>query len=297
MTNERKIRLLFKKLKFLIMSEFSTFLLNTAGVFIFTVGFVGFTLPYNFPDLGIIGIAIILKYSFGIAPSMTNLVGNIGLLLWGGRELSKRFVAWSIYNILLLSFFLEALNDVPFPVINDMFLVAIAGGIIKGIGVGMIFKTGTTAGGLDIIISVLRKRRGIEVGKYSFYLNAGIIMASYSFIGLERVLFGFIGAYVFGQTMDSMLSSFDKRRLVFVVSARTKEAVDYISEELHRGSTIMHGEGGYTGEERETIMTLLTPRQCMDLKRYLAHTQPKAFMVITEASEVLGKGFKHWKNI
>ena len=280
-----------------VLSEWSTFVISTIGSLLYTIGVIGFTLPYRFPDAGVMGIAIILKYTIGLAPSISSLIANVILLAWGGRELSKRFVAWTIYNVLLISFLLEALNFVQFPVVNDMFLVAIAGGIIKGVGGGLIFRTGVSGGGMDIVIAVLRKRYGIEVGRYSFYINMVILGVSMGIVGLEKMLYGFVASYVSGQTMDSVLSSFDRRRLVLIMAKDTKPVVKYISDELHRGSTVLYGEGGFSGEDRPTIMCLLTPRQTMVLKRYLAKNQPRSFMVVSEASEVLGKGFKHWNHI
>lgn len=294
---KHRLKHLTVKMELFVLSEWSTFVISTLGSLLYTIGVIGFTLPYRFPDAGVMGIAVILKYTIGLAPSISSLIANVILLAWGGRELSKRFVAWTIYNVLLISFLLEALNFVQFPVVNDMFLVAIAGGIIKGVGGGLIFRTGVSGGGMDIVIAVLRKRYGIEVGRYSFYINMVILGVSMGIVGLEKMLYGFVASYVSGQTMDSVLSSFDKRRLVLIMAKDTKPVVKYISDELHRGSTVLYGEGGFSGEARPTIMCLLTPRQTMVLKRYLAKSHPKSFMVVTEASEVMGKGFKHWKNI
>ncbi|MDD4837828.1 MAG: YitT family protein [Synergistaceae bacterium] len=294
---KHRLKHLTVKMELFVLSEWSTFVISTIGSLLYTIGVIGFTLPYRFPDAGVMGIAIILKYAIGLAPSITSLVANVFLLLWGGRELSKRFVAWTIYNVLLISFLLEALSFVQFPIVNDMFLVAIAGGIIKGVGGGMVFRTGVSMGGMDIVIAVLRKRYGIEVGRYSFYINMVILGVSIGIVGLEKMLYGFVASYVSGQTTDSVLSSFDKRRLVLIMAKDTQPVVKYISDELHRGSTVLYGEGGFSGEARPTIMCLLTPRQTMVLKRYLAKSHPKSFMVVTEASEVMGKGFKHWKNI
>jgi len=294
---KHKLKHLAVKTEIFVLSEWSTFAISTIGSLMYTIGVIGFTLPYRFPDSGVMGIAILLKYTLGLAPSITSLVANVFLLAWGGRELSKRFVAWTIYNVLLISFLLEALKFIRFPMLNDMFLVAIAGGIIKGIGGGLIFRTGVSGGGTDIIIAVLRKRYGIEVGRYSFYINMLILGVSVGIVGMEKMLYGFVSSYVSGQGIDSVLSSFDKRRLVLIMARETKPVVKYISDELNRGSTVLYGEGGFSGEARPTIMCLLTPRQTMVLKRYLAKEHPKSFMVVSEASEVLGRGFKHWKNI
>ncbi len=285
------------KIKQFVLDEWSTFIISSLGALMYTVGVIGFTLPYRFPDAGVMGIAVILKYTLGFAPSITSLAANVLLLIWGGRELSKRFVMWTIYNVLLISFLLEALQFIRFPVVNDMFLVAVAGGLIKGLGGGLIFRTGVSGGGTDIVIAVLRKRYGIEVGRFSFYFNMLILGGSVGIVGMEKMLYGFVSSYVSGQTIDSVLSSFDKRRLVLIMAKETEPVVTYICDELHRGTTLLYGEGGFSRESQPTIMCLLTPRQTMDLKRYLAKDHPQSFMVVAEASEVVGKGFKHWKNI
>jgi len=297
MNTGHKLKHLYKKIQLLVLSEWMTFVISTAGSAIYTIGVLGFTLPYHFPDTGVMGIAVILKYTIGLSPALLTLVANTGLIAWGRRELPKRFVTWTVYNVVLISFLLEALSWIRFPHVSDMFLVAIAGGIIKGVGLGMIFRTGACSGGLDIVVAVLRKRFGIEVGKYSFYINIFILAASVGTVGLENMLFGVVSSYVLGQTMDNVISSFDRRRLVFIITANTDAIIEYISNELHRGTTVLYGHGGFSGEKRSTIMSLLTPRQTMELKRYLAKKHPRSFMVITDASEVLGTGFKHWKSV
>ena len=183
------------------------------------------------------------------------------------------------------------------PATSEGIRLYLASGLIKGVGGGLVFRTGVSGGGMDIVIAVLRKRYGIEVGRFSFYINMLILGGSMGIVGMEKMLYGFVASYVSGQSIDSVLSSFDKRRLVLIMAKDTKPVVRYISDELRRGSTVLYGEGGFSGEERPTIMCLLTPRQTMVLKRYLAKNHPKSFMVVSEASEVLGKGFKHWKQI
>lgn len=297
MENIPTARTLWKRIKLVIMSEWHTFALVTVGTFFYALGVSAFTLPYRFPDAGVTGIAVLLKYTLNFPPSVFILAANVFLLLWGWRELSKRFVFWTTYSVIIFSVMLQGLEMVTFPRITDMFLVAVAAGIVKGIGGGMVFRTGASSGGTDVIVSVLRKRFGVEIGKYSFYLNLFILMASIGIVGIERMLYGAVATYISGQTTDSVLSSFDKRRLIFLVTDTPDEIKHYISEELHRGSTALYSEGGFSGEKKQTLMCLLTPRQVMELKRWLAKNYPKSFMAVTEASEVLGKGFKRWRNV
>ena len=279
--------------------EFPSFLMTTIGITIYAIGVMWFTVPYNFPDSGLIGIALLLKYTIGLTPSIFYLLANVGLMAWGRRELPKRFILWTSYNIFMFSFLLDILGRVHLPMIENMFLVAITGGIIKGIGIGMIFRCGTSSGGTDIIIAVIRKRFGIEMGRYSFYLNMIILAASINIVGLEKLLYGLVAGYVAGETTDSVLTSFDKRRLVFIVGTKESEQdiIQYISDNLKRGSTVFESRGGYSNQESSTLMCLLTPRQTMDLKRYIARNHLRYFVVVAEASEVLGAGFKNWEKI
>lgn len=297
MTTQQKLKRFRKKAKVFVLSEWMTLVICAVGSLLYSIGVTSFTLPYHFPDTGVMGIAVILKYTVGFAPSIVTLCANVALLVWGGRELSRRFVCWTIFNVAIIAFYLEVLSTIQFPLIQDLFLVAIAGGVLKGLGGGMVFRTGASMGGLDIIAAVMRKRLGVEVGQISFFINMFILAASMGVVGIEKMLYGFVASYIVGQTMDGVLLSFDKRRLVLIVTRCPDEIIQFISEHLHRGSTLLHSQGGYKGGESKTVMTLLSPRQAMVLKRYLARHCPRSFMVITDASEVLGNGFKRWKNI
>ena len=120
---KHRVRHTAKRAYILGRNEFSTFVISSLGVLIYSIGVIWFTLPYHFPDAGVMGIALLLKYTLGFSPALFNLIANAVLMLWGGRELPKRFLAWTIYNTLLLSFFLEVLAGVQIPLIKDMFLV------------------------------------------------------------------------------------------------------------------------------------------------------------------------------
>lgn len=283
----------------ILRHELPTFLFSMLGIIIYTLGVIVFTLQYNFPDTGVMGLSLLSKYSFGFSASVANLVLNFAIFIWGGRELPKRFIIYSVINVFAISLILHIFGSVEVPHVNDFFLVSVAGGIVKGFGLGILFRVGSSSGGIDIVAAVMRKRYGVEIGRYSFYINSFIIAAALPVVGFEKVLFGAVAGYVSGKTLDSVLSSFDKRRLVFVVTQpETKsEIISFISGTLRRGSTVFQSTGGFTGVERVTLMCLLTPRQTMDLKRYLSVNHKRAFMIVSEASEVLGNGFKRWGTV
>ena len=108
------------------------------------------------------------------------------MLVWGARTLNRRFLVWTVINAFLVSFVLDFMQTIPFPVIEDRFLVAVVGSAIKGFGVGLLYREGTCLGGLDIAISVIRKKYGLEVGKISIYFNMTLLIISIGIIGLTN---------------------------------------------------------------------------------------------------------------
>lgn len=291
--NLRRIK---RRAQILFFAEWRTALISFFAIVIYAIGVDAFTIPYKFADQSIMGVAVLLNYTIGASPALVLLIANVFLLAWGARALSKRFLVWTIIDSFVLSAVLDILSRIEFPVIDDLFLAAVAGGVIKGLGVGLLYREGVSAGGLDIALMVLRKRYGIEVGKISFYFNMVILMVSLGIIGLEKVMYGFIAAYICGMAMDHVLASFDKRRLVFIVSSHADAVIEFISKKLGRGCTLLKSEGGWTRHEGYTVMCLLSQRQVVDLKRYIAAHFPGTFMAVTEANEVVGKGFKRWRN-
>ncbi|MEG1824782.1 MAG: YitT family protein, partial [Cloacibacillus sp.] len=130
-----KWRHLFKRAQLVMLGEWKTLLISIAALFIYAIGVVGFTIPYKFADQGVMGIAVLLKYTLGFNPAWVTLVINIGLLAWGAKVLSKRFVIWTSINVVMLSVMLNLMQYIQFPHIDDIFLVAVTGGVIKGIGI------------------------------------------------------------------------------------------------------------------------------------------------------------------
>ena len=292
-----KFKHIGKRLKILLATEWKTLLISIVACLIYSVGVIGFTIPYKFADQGVMGIAVLLKYTLGFNPAYVTFLVNVCLLIWGWRILSKRFVIWTAINVAIMTIMLDLLQFITFPHIDDMFLVAVTGGVIKGIGVGLLFNEGISGGGLDIIITALKKKYGIEAGKLSIYFNMCILAISFGIIGLDKVMYGFISCYINGLTMDNLLSSFDKRRLVFIVVSDTEAVVEFINKTLGRGCTLLACEGGYKHRDSFTIMSLLSQRQAVALKKFLASNFPGSFMVVTEANEVVGRGFKPWKDV
>lgn len=290
-------RRFFLELLALLRREWGTCLLISLGSSVVAFGIMTLTLPYRFPDSGVTGLAVLGTYMWNISPAWIVAAVNVVLLVWGWRELSPRFVGWTAYGVLLLTVLLKFFDGFSVPHFEDRFLVAILAGVVKGLGGGIVFRAGGSLGGTDVIVTALRKRYGVEVGMFTFYINIGILALSAFVVGIEGAVFGLVSVYTNGLVTDNVLRSFDRRRQVFVITAIPDEVSRFILHELRRGVTRLEGRGGFSGQPRPVLLCVLSPRQTVELKRFLATHDHHSFTVVSDASEVVGRGFKSWKGL
>ena len=279
-----------------ILSGWKTFLILVLCNILWAFAVAYFTLPYRFPDMGVSGIAFLAHYAFDLSPSLIIAIGNALLLIWGWKHLGPRLSALSVCSIavftIALSFFLGL--DLPFP--RDKFMATVIGGVLKGAAGGMIFNSGGSGGGLDIVAIVLRRRYGMEIGRFSIFVNTGILSLSLGVVGLDSVVYGVVGLYVYGITVDNVMHKFDRRKQAFIITNAPDEVSAFITSK-GRGVTRLEGKGVYTGQPRPVLITLLESRQVVQLKSFLREKDPHAFVSICDATEVLGQGFKSWKSL
>jgi uncharacterized membrane-anchored protein YitT (DUF2179 family) len=255
---------------------------------------VNFTMPYRFPDTGVSGLALLSNYVFGISPSWVVAGGNLLLLAWGWKNLNKRFLGLTVCSIAVFSIFLPICTAFPLNLYQDKFMATVISGILRGVAGGMIFNAGGSGGGTDIIAMVMRRRYGIEVGRFSIYINFFILLLSLGIVGLDSMVYGVVCLYVYGVTVDNVMHSFDRRKQAFIITNIPDEVSRFITSK-GKGVTRIEGTGGYTGQSRPVLITLLEPRHVLQLKAFLRENDPKAFVSICDAAEVLGQGFKSWK--
>jgi uncharacterized membrane-anchored protein YitT (DUF2179 family) len=275
-------------------AEFGTFLAVVLGSSVYTFGVMAFTVPFRFPDSGVTGIAMLINYTFGVSLPLLVAGANVALLIWAWKELSPRMVLWTVFSVTLITVLMKFMGNVPFAHTDQKLLIALIGGAIKGYGGGLVLHTGASMGGTDIVSLYMQKKYGVEIGKFNFYINLCIIGASTFVVGIENAMLGLVAVYTSSLMIDSTMSSFDMRRLVLVVTKNPAPVLEYIMKEMGRGATVMDAHGGYSGEDRPIVMCLLTRRQTVELKRFIGENQPSAFMVVSDAREVVGKGFKSW---
>ena len=255
-----------------------------------------FTLHYRFPDLGVSGIAVLTNYLFGISPNWVILIGNLLLVAWAHKDLNIKFLGLTITSLISFSTALSIFAHFPLPLPDDKFMATVIVGLMKGFAAGLMFNAGGSSGGTDIAAVALRRRYGIELGRFSIFINLFILTLSIGVVGLEAVVYGAVGLYVNGVTVDNVTRSFDKRKQAIIITNIPDEVSKFINS-LGKGITRLEGIGGYTGQTRPVLITLLEPRHVVQLKRFLKEHDERAFVSICDASEVLGKGFKSWRSL
>ncbi|WP_308776448.1 YitT family protein [uncultured Bilophila sp.] len=275
--------------------EWHTLLAATIGTLLTCFAVVALTVPYQFAGGGVLGLALISNYAWGISPVWVLSVGNAALLLWGWKALSFRFAIWTLYVTALTSVAIPVFELFRYPVIGNEILAALLAGAVGGLGFGMLFRVGASSGGTDVIVMVARKRWGVNVGAMSFYINVIILFASFVVVDIEKILMGGLLLYVETVVIDKVLKSFDRRSQVLIISKRTQDIAAFILEELDRSATIIPAKGAYSDQPQDMLLVVLTRRQTVDLRQYIAEADPEAFLIFSDVTEVVGLGFKNWE--
>ena len=261
------------------------------GALMWSISINGILIHHKLISGGVSGLALVIYYlvpklSIGL---MVFLI-NIPIFAMGWTMLSGKFFAFSLLGMASLSFFLTVTTPLQIPVENPL-LACLFAGVISGVGSGLIFRAGGSGGGTGIIAMVLNRRFSIRVGLISFLLNTLPLLLGAFLIDLNAALYSIIYVYTNGSVMDRIISSFSERRSVWIISSRSSEICQQILSKLHRGATLLSGKGAYSHSPIEVIYSVVTPFELAKLKDLVITADPKAFLIINETQEVIGKGF------
>ena len=255
-----------------------------------------FVLPFRFPSTGVSGIAFLVYYTSGFPPAVIIAAGNVLLLAWGRKNLNERFLWLTVCYIAAFTITLPIFRAFTLPWPEDKFMAAVINGVLMGITGGIVFNAGGSGGGTDIMAMVFRRRYGMEIGQFSMFFNFAILLLSLGVVGLGPMVYGVVGLYVYGITVDNAMLKFDRRKQAFIITNIPEEVAAFITSK-GKGVTYIEGKGMYTGQPRPVLISLLEPRHVVQLKSFLQEKDPKAFVSICDAAEVLGQGFKSWKSL
>lgn len=249
-------------------------------------GFNQFLIPHQMISGGVSGITMIISYGTGLKISWLYFVLNIPILLLGWRELGARFVGWSVFSVIATTL---ALQFVPVkPVVDDLTLGAVFGGIIVGFGSGLTLREGASSGGFDIVAAIISRKRDMSLGMLIFLMNGFIIAALGALTGdWDIALYSLVSIFTTGKIIDLIHISHIK--ITAYIVTNEPDAMIKAMIPLHRGVTIIRTRGAYTQTEREMLMTVTTRYELAELKRIIERTDPRAFVNLVETVGIIGQ--------
>ena len=273
-------------------------LLLDAGVFIIAGAVYGFsvntfTAPNHIAPGGITGIATILNFLFGTPIGTMIIMLNLPLFALGIKIIGFKFVVKTIAATLTLSVSIDVFAIFLKPYTGNMILAALYGGVLSGVSLAMFFLREATTGGSDLAASLIKKRfRHIPLGRLILIMDFCVITAaSIAFKSFESALYAIIAIFTSSRIIDGILYGINKGKLMFIISARSHAIKDVILKDVARGATIIKSTGAYSGEESSVLLCAVRKAEVFKIRDIVERVDPKAFVVVGEASEVLGEGF------
>ena len=274
------------------LTEYALLTLGTALV---AMGTYFFKFPNHFSTGGVTGIAVILSSIFpSISSSLFASVINVAFLLLGFGVLNRGFGVRTVYCSLLFSGMLAGLEWlVPLsgPLTDEKLLELFFGVILPALGSAILFNTQGSTGGTDILAMILKKFTSLDIGMALLYVDVLIAGSTLILIDIETGLFSLLGLVLKSVLVDSVIESLNRKKSFILVTSCPEEVCDFITHTLHRSATFWKGEGAYSHQDKWVVLTALSQAQAVALRRHLKSVDPHAFMLITNSSEIFGKGF------
>jgi uncharacterized membrane-anchored protein YitT (DUF2179 family) len=270
------------------ISEYVYILIGSA---IIALSFNFFLLPNNIASGGVSGISTILKSTIGWKPAFVQWAFNIPLFIAGVILLGKQFGIKTLVGTAFLPL-VVFLTENPEPWTNDPLLGALFGGIGVGLGLGIVFRGNASTGGTDLAAQIIHKYTGLTLGTCVALIDGLIVITAAIVFDIERGLYALIALYVTTKTIDLVQIGLGRSKMTLIISNRQEEIQEGILNKIDRGVTKLSAYGGYTDHERPVVMCVVDQTEFTKLKQLVKTIDPTAFIIVMDASEVLGEGFK-----
>ncbi len=275
-------------------SQFKNFILMTASTLIMAVGVYFFKFANNFTFGGITGLAVLVAKTGILSASDFTFITNMLLLAIGFFVLGKRFAAKTGYCSILLSVSLSVLERI-YPMnhpLTDQPILELAFAIaLPAFGSAILFNIGASSGGTDVIAMIMKKYSSLDIGKALMVTDLVITLSGCFVFDIETGLFSFLGLAARSFMIDGFIESLNLSKYFNVVCKNPQPICDYIKEHLNRSATIVSGKGAFSGEDKYIIFTVLNRVEAVRLRNYIKENSPDAFLLISNTSEIIGKGF------
>lgn len=279
------------------MKKLKDFFVITVGTLAVSAGVYFFKFPNNFSTGGVSGISVILGKLFpGLSAGSYVLIINMLLLIVGFLFIGKGFGVKTVYSSLLMSLAIrvaESVAPMSAPLTNQPFLELCFAVLLPAFGSALLFNTGASTGGTDIVAMILKKYVSLDIGKALFVTDALIALTAGLVFGAETGLFSLLGLLAKAFVVDGVIESINTSKYFTIVTDKAEPILSFIMEELKRGATeSTEFEGAYSKNKKTLILTVVNRVEAVRLKKYVHMTDPGAFMVISSSSDIIGKGFR-----
>ncbi|MGI5985223.1 MAG: YitT family protein [Clostridiales bacterium] len=269
------------------------FLKILLGSVIFAIGIQFFFHPATLLSGGVTGIAMIVNYLTGAPVGIMIVVINIPLFIIAFRNYGWSFMAGSLWGMLTSSVAIDLLSFVTPDITAEPFLAAVYGGILTGLGLGIVYTTGSTTGGTDVIAKLIREKFPyVNFGTMILALD-GAVIAAYAaiFRKYENAMYTVIAVYIAARVIDLVLYGSSQSKLCHIISEHSDDIKMAIVQKLHRGVTVLQGKGAYSGQDKQILLCVVKRQQIVEIKKIVKNIDQRAFVIVTDTRDVFGEGF------
>ena len=285
---------MFTKYYRYLSSVLANLALITVGATVFGIGVKAIVIPQGLITGGISGVGLLLYYYFKLlTPGLWYLIINVPIFLIGWIYVSRRFFLYSLFGMACVSVVIDLIRfQIP---IQDPFLAVLAGGTVMGAGVGITLYSLGSLGGNDIVGIILHQKYNLRLGNFFFIFNLVIFAFSFGVLSVDLVLYSLAMSFMTSQVLDYVLTMFNQRKMVLIVSDQHEAIAKEIHSRVNRGATYLDGQGTYSGRSKKLVMTVVHNYQLKRIEESVFNIDPDAFMIIENTFNVLGKGFSRRK--
>ena len=262
------------------------------GSIIMGISINTFFVQHNLLSGGITGIAVMLYYLFNLPIGITSFILNIPLFFVAYRYMNREFFIITLFGTVTFSLALDMLSFLSqITYVQNPLLSCVAGGVLSGIGAGIVYRVGGSTGGTDILGFIVNKYYSISISATGFIINV-ILMAFGAYLfGLEPALYSMVLFFISFKTANLFADGFDYKKNFIIISEHSKEIGAAIIQVVGRGVTYLHAEGAYTHQERMVVFVVVKLTQVAQIRNIIKEIDPYAFVIIQDATDVLGRGF------
>ncbi len=267
----------------------------TIGTLLIALGVYFFKFPNNFSTGGVSGISIILGHYMPSTPGAIMFIINQGLLILGFAIFGRSFGIRTAYTSLVLStatWALEYICPLTQPMTSQPLLELVFAVALPAIGSAILFNMQASSGGTDIVAMILRKFTNLNIGNSLLFVDFAITLAACLAFGMETGLFSVLGLMLKSVIVDMVLENIKVHKAFQIITSKPDEIIGFITDELKRGATEIHGEGAYTHENKTIILTVVNRYQAIKLRQFAREVDSHCFILITNTTEIIGKGFR-----